>query len=89
MDLDQRNARGDTPMHLACQGGHLEVAQWLHAAGARVDLPDSHSLQPIHHVCIQLAKWSDQWSTAVEDSELNNLACSRLAVIASSALTPK
>jgi ankyrin repeat protein len=36
-----------TPLHLACQQGHLEVARLLVAAGAPVDLRDSYGNTPL------------------------------------------
>ena len=36
-------------LHWACDRGHLEVAQFLVAMGAEVNLADSESQTPLHY----------------------------------------
>ena len=38
VEADLRNKAGATPLHVACQYGHLEVVRALLSAGAIVDL---------------------------------------------------
>ena len=48
-------------MYLACAGGHAEIAQLLHAAGASVDEPNSEGKLPLHCAaedgCAELVEW--------------------------------
>ena len=55
------NADGEEPLHLPCWEGHLDVAQWLHSAGASLDATDSEGETPLHIACLQghlsIAQW--------------------------------
>ena len=57
-------------MHLACQEGHLEVAQWLfdHSASEDVRTADDHGWTPMHTACIyghvEVAQWLFDVSTS-------------------------
>ena len=41
---------GMSPLHLAAQGGHLDVMRWLLDAGADVNAPDERGYTPLHFV---------------------------------------
>lgn len=43
---------GSTPLHLACQHGHLEITELLLSVGARIDLANDWLLTPLHYACI-------------------------------------
>ena len=50
--LDAKDAHGQTPLHIACECGHLEVAQWLaHSAGARMNARSITGKTPLHLIC--------------------------------------
>jgi len=43
---------GSTPLYLACEWGHLEVARWLVMGGkATVDMPNNNGATPLSHAC--------------------------------------
>ena len=53
---------GQEPLHLACLQGHLEIAQWLHSAGASLNATYStHGETPLHFACLkghlEVAQW--------------------------------
>ena len=52
---------GETPLHDACFKGHLDIAQWLHSAGASIDATNSGGETPLHRACIgghfAIAQW--------------------------------
>ena len=53
---------GREPLHLACFKGHLDIAQWLHSAGASLDATDSDAgWTPLHFACysghLEVAQW--------------------------------
>ena len=56
-------AQGDDgaeePLHLACFKGHLDIAQWLHSAGALVDATNSDGQTPLQSTCCEghIARW--------------------------------
>ena len=45
--LDGRNNDGQTPLHLACQEGHLDVVRILIAYGASLELIDNEGRTPL------------------------------------------
>jgi ankyrin repeat protein len=64
---------GKTPMNVACQFGHLELATWLHAAGAAVDCKDRSGWTPLYLACfyghLQTVKWLVGAGAAVEHKD--------------------
>ena len=44
---------GDTPLHVACRCGHLEVAQWLVGEGASIAAANAAGETPLHDACFQ------------------------------------
>ena len=42
-----RNKKGNTPLWLAANGGHLDVVQLLVQAGADVDAADNRKITPL------------------------------------------
>ena len=42
-------------MYVACQNGHLEIVQWLHAHGAAMDVtrPKNNGVTPMYIACMQ------------------------------------
>ena len=61
--LARTSCNGDTPMHLACQGGHLSVCRWLLEKGSiqSVSTPDEDGSTPMLAACydghLDLCKW--------------------------------
>ena len=57
----QHDYAKDEPLHLACGEGHLDIAQWLHSAGASVDATDDGGQTPLHNACsrghLGIAQW--------------------------------
>ena len=49
--VNLQTANGKNPMHVACQGGHTEVACTLLSAGAKVDLQTTDGRTPLHVAC--------------------------------------
>lgn len=45
--LDSRNNDGQTPLHLACQEGHLDVVRILISYGASLQLRDNEGRTPL------------------------------------------
>ena len=41
----------EEPLHLACFRGHLDIAQWLHSAGASIDATNNGGQTPLHRAC--------------------------------------
>ena len=69
-----RVARNDVePLCLACQHGHLGIAQWLHGKGASVDAADYEGLSPLHHACVgrhlDVALWLHNQSASVDATD--------------------
>eukprot|EP00964_Phaeocystis_antarctica_P037843 scaffold21634_cov63-Phaeocystis_antarctica.AAC.5 len=66
---------GGTPLHNACDKGHLDIAQWLHSLGASLDATDSDGETPLHNACswghLDVAQWLHSAGASVEaiDSE--------------------
>ena len=52
---------GMEPLHVACDKGHLDIAQWLHSAGASLDATDNRECIPLHNACsrghLGIAQW--------------------------------
>ena len=52
---------GQEPLHLASMHGHLDIAQWLHSAGASLDATDNQGGTPLHTACskghLDIAQW--------------------------------
>jgi ankyrin repeat protein len=46
--LDVRNNDGMTPLHLAAQGGGVDLIDWFVDKGARLELRNARSLTPLH-----------------------------------------
>ncbi|WP_341816915.1 ankyrin repeat domain-containing protein [Wolbachia endosymbiont (group A) of Agelastica alni] len=47
-DVNVKNNRGDTPLHLVARNGHLEVVEKLIENGANVNEKDIHGETPLH-----------------------------------------
>jgi hypothetical protein len=60
---DAKASEYDTqPIHLACDKGHLHIAEWLvEEHGVAVDAKNNEGVQPIHYACgnnhLQILKW--------------------------------
>ena len=52
---------GDTPLHVACRCGHLELAQWLVGEGASMTATNAAGETPLHDACfhggVALVEW--------------------------------
>ena len=50
-----------TPLHCACYNGRLDIAQWLHGAGAAINATDINGATPLHLACfkghLEIAQW--------------------------------
>ena len=59
--VNATNIEGETPLHLACAKGHLEIAQWLQSAGASVNATSNVGNTPLHRACtrghLAIAHW--------------------------------
>jgi len=44
--------KGRVPLHFAARYGQLEVAQWLVAHGASIDVVDVHGITPLHQAAL-------------------------------------
>ena len=52
IDIECRNANGDTPLHMACLKGHLAVVQYLvEEHGAQVNVGNKTGYTPLHWAC--------------------------------------
>ena len=38
---------GETPLHLACRGEHVELVRWLYRQGASLDVRNADGARPI------------------------------------------
>jgi ankyrin repeat protein len=47
-NVNQRDKSGQTPLHLAAEGGYTEISQTLIDRGARVDSKDNEGRTPLH-----------------------------------------
>ncbi|EPB67721.1 ankyrin repeat protein [Ancylostoma ceylanicum] len=51
--VDQLNCDQDTPMHLVCHNGYMEVATLLHEHGARLDTLDKDKRTSLHRAAAE------------------------------------
>jgi ankyrin repeat protein len=56
--IDARNAQGDTPLDLACFGGHPEMVNWLLRNKANVNAHADRGRTPMSHAARRI--WPDQ-----------------------------
>jgi len=67
---------GDEPLHCACLGGHLDIAQWLHSEGAPVDGAFSDG-EPLHRACSEghlgVAQWLQREGASVNATDDNGI----------------
>ena len=61
----QNAGDGWEPLHLACDEGHLDIAQWLHSAGASVNATDIVGDTPLHLACMKGNLDTAQWLQSV------------------------
>ena len=47
-NVDERNERGRTVLHCACERGHADVVTWLVGLGAHVNARNSNGWAPLH-----------------------------------------
>ena len=47
-DVNAKNGFGDTPLHLASENGHTDIAKYLVQHGADVKAKDGHAYTPLH-----------------------------------------
>ena len=56
-----RDAMGATPLHMACLGGHLDIAAWCADQGLEVTTADAQGALPLHTACfnghLDVARW--------------------------------
>jgi hypothetical protein len=52
-DVNQSNNDGNTPLHITCLQGHLEVVEVLIAAGGDVNQSNNDGNTPLHITCLQ------------------------------------
>ena len=52
---------GATPLHMACLGGHLDIAAWCADQGLEVTTADAQGALPLHTACfnghLDVARW--------------------------------
>ena len=46
-EVNVKTDNGRTPMHLAAEGGHLDVMQWLNAEGLEINVKDNGGNTPL------------------------------------------
>jgi len=52
-DPDAQDEGGQTALHYACEGGHLEVLRLLVLQGAELDVANQNDASPLHTACIK------------------------------------
>jgi ankyrin repeat protein len=50
-DIEARDDYGFTPLHEACDRGHVQVVQALREHGADIEAKDTHGTRPLHCAC--------------------------------------
>ena len=64
---------GQESLHVACYKGHLDIAQWLHSAGASVFATNSMRWTPLHYACwkgqLDLAQWLSSAGASVDAAD--------------------
>ena len=50
--VNDRNRNGKIPLHIACEKGHLNIAEYLLENGSDVGATDNEMMQPIHFACL-------------------------------------
>jgi ankyrin repeat protein len=50
-DVNAKDHYGDTPLHMACYRGHVQVFQALREHGADIELKNNYGRTPLHCAC--------------------------------------
>ena len=58
---DYHEGSGEEPLHYACMHGHLDVALWLHSAGASIDATNYSTRTLLHLACSEGHLGVAQW----------------------------
>jgi ankyrin repeat protein len=65
-------------LHYACLKGHLDLAQWLHTAGASLDATDRAGGAPLHYACsggrLDVAQWLHSAGASLDATDRAGLA---------------
>lgn len=54
VDIDSKDEKGLTPLHLAARAKSVELLEVLLGAGAKVDLPDNDNITPLHQSLLDM-----------------------------------